>query len=59
MIKRHRVPEGLANAATSSTADSMDPNVVAAAFWMRSPDLLAPAMAWSPPSAQIGTYPKE
>ena len=48
-----------AHAASSSAAGSKARRMVAADFWMRSQDVLIPAMAWSPPPAQVATYPKE
>lgn len=51
-------PGGTAYAATSSASASNDRRTVAAAFWMFWQDAVIPAMASSPPPAQVVTYPK-
>jgi hypothetical protein len=42
-------------AASFCTLGSKARRIVVAVFWMRSQDALIPAMAWSPPPAQVAT----
>lgn len=51
--------EAYAAASRSSDVGSTARRMVAALFWIRSPDALIPAIASSPPPAQVATYPKE
>jgi hypothetical protein len=43
--------------ATACSSSSKDRRIDAAVFWIRSHDALIPAIASSPPPAQLATYP--
>jgi hypothetical protein len=45
--------------ATACSSSSKDRKIEAAVFWIRSHDALMPAIASSPPPAQLATYPNE